>query len=200
MDRDAHDVPIPCIERQADVGWRDTPCRLTHHFDGRFEPRDLRAERDRIVRSPRRYQSVSLVCGVMTFAFRVSSSIKETQAKLDSANDDRHRRHLDFLREASTGEGATITPRTASQAREAWQLIRDCTANRMPVPAAMTGDDGRVFYSWDRGRHHMELEIAPGEPAFFFYRDRETGETWSEEGAIAYGLTTDASARLLLFI
>lgn len=113
---------------------------------------------------------------------------------------DRHRQHLAFLREASTGEDASITPEAAIQVADAWSLIRCVTDNRMPVPAAMTGPDGQMFYSWDRGRHHLELVIIPGQPAEFFYRDRETRETWFEEYEVGHRLPDDTVSRLRLLL
>jgi hypothetical protein len=45
----------------------------------------------------------------------------------------------------------------------------------------------------------MELEIVPNEPAFFFYRDRQTGETWSQDYEVGDRLTAGIVSRLELF-
>jgi len=119
--------------------------------------------------------------------------------KRDPVELSRHWRHVAFLREASRGDHAAITPQIARQLMIAWSYIRRVTQNRMPVPAAMTGPDGQMFYSWDRGHHHMELEIIPDEPAFFFYRDRRTGKTWSEDYVVGDRLSADVISRLELF-
>lgn len=50
--------------------------------------------------------------------------------------------------------------------------------HRLPPAAACSGPDGVMFYSWDRGRYHLEVEILPDNTAEFFYRDRETEEFW----------------------
>ena len=75
-----------------------------------------------------------------------------------------------------------ISEETKSQARLAWIMIEGC-GDRIPVPAAVTGPDGEMFYSWNRGPHHLELEIIPGQPAEWFYRNRETeeyaGDDWT---------------------
>jgi hypothetical protein len=57
-----------------------------------------------------------------------------------------------------------------------------------------------MFYSWDRGKHHMELEIIPGQPAQFFYRNRETGQLWGEDYTIGTAVPAEALQRFKLFI
>ena len=56
-----------------------------------------------------------------------------------------------------------------------------------------------MFYSWDSGRHHLELEIIPGQPAEFFYRDRETEQFWGEDYTIGDRLPTRVVEKLSLF-
>jgi hypothetical protein len=69
----------------------------------------------------------------------------------------------------------------------------------LPIPAACTGPDGQMLYTWDRGKHHLELEIIPGQSAEYFYRDRETGELWGEDYTIGDPLSPDAIRKLKLF-
>ena len=57
-----------------------------------------------------------------------------------------------------------------------------------------------MFYSWDKGRHHLELEIIPGKVAEFFYRDRETGTLWGEDYTIGDVLPSEGVDKLELFI
>jgi hypothetical protein len=45
----------------------------------------------------------------------------------------------------------------------------------------------------------LELEIIPGQPAEFFYRDRESGELWAEDYAIGDPLPATAISKLKLF-
>jgi len=131
---------------------------------------------------------------------KVSAPVNRlTAAKRDPVELSRHWRHLAFLKQVSSGDEPAITQHIASQSMRAWVDIRRATRNRMPVPAAVTGPDGQMFYSWDRGRHHMELEIVPDEPAFFFYRDRQTGETWSQDYEVGDRLTAGIVSRLELF-
>jgi hypothetical protein len=90
-----------------------------------------------------------------------------------------HARQLEFLREVDDRA-------VAVEAAYLSGVLHGATGGRMPIPAACTGPEGTMFYSWDCGRHHLELEIAPGEPAYFFYGhgDRESGGTWSQKYAI----------------
>jgi len=110
-----------------------------------------------------------------------------------------HVEHLDFLKRVSAGDDAPITPETATLAKRAWQMIWLASGRAIPVPAACTGPDGKMFYSWDRGRHHLELEIIPGQDAEFFYRDRETGHLWGEDYRIGDPLPAEAVAKLRFF-
>jgi hypothetical protein len=57
-----------------------------------------------------------------------------------------------------------------------------------------------MSYSWDRGRHHLELEITPGQPSVFFYRDRQTGTFWGDEYTVGDSLTDEVVQRLRLFV
>jgi hypothetical protein len=107
--------------------------------------------------------------------------------------------HMAFLKRVSMGENSPITPQTALLAQKAWQKIWKATDCKMPVPAACTGPDGEMFYSWDCGRHHLELEIIPGKPAEFFYRDRETEYFWGEDYNIGESLSPEAVEKLKLF-
>jgi len=78
-------------------------------------------------------------------------------------------------------------------------LIALASNGEIAVPAACTGPDGEMFYSWDSGRHHLELEIIPGKPAEFFYRDRETEMVWGEDYIIGTSLPAAVVDKLSLF-
>jgi hypothetical protein len=107
--------------------------------------------------------------------------------------------HRDYLHRVSAGAHAPISLETAANAMKAWNAIWAASGGAMPVPAACTGPNGEMFYSWDRGRHHLELEIVPGKAAEFFYRDRETEELWTEDYAIGEALSPAAIAKLQFF-
>ena len=107
-----------------------------------------------------------------------------------------HVEHLKFLKEVSTGEEPAITPETASMATEAWRQIWLASGGRIPVPSACTNADGKVFYSWDSGRYHLDLDIVPGEPAGFFFCDRETDKYWCEDYQIGSPLPKEVVAQL----
>lgn len=111
----------------------------------------------------------------------------------------KHMQHLEYLKRVSTGERAKISPETAALAMRAWRSIWQAANGHISVPAACTGPDGEMFYSWDRGRHHLELEIIPGQPAEFFYRDRETERFWGEDYTIGDPLPAEVVAALPLF-
>lgn len=108
-------------------------------------------------------------------------------------------RHLSYLRVISTGPHAVASRGVARLAARAWLDVSDATGNAMSVPAAATGPDGQVMYVWDKGRHHLELEIAPDCSAEFFYRDREGSELWGGEYRPGVAFDSELLAKLKLF-
>lgn len=88
------------------------------------------------------------------------------------------REHLSYLREVSRGEGKLISVQTARQAALAWLDCWEATGYAIPLPAACTGPDGQMQYTWDRDDYHLELNFSPSEAPSFFYRHRQTGELW----------------------
>jgi hypothetical protein len=112
---------------------------------------------------------------------------------------DAHTEHMRYLDEVSAGDDPLITSITATLAAQAWEQVRAATGDTMPVPSACTGPDGQMFYGWDRGRHHLELEIIPGKPADYFYRDRQTNECWGEEYTVGDPLPGPVLAILSYF-
>jgi hypothetical protein len=113
----------------------------------------------------------------------------------------RLKEHLDYLKSVSTqGVHPLITRDTAKKARRAWWVAWEATGFALPIPAACTGPDGQLLYVWDRGRHHLELEIIPGQPAEWFYRDRQSGQLWGEDYRIGDPLPVGAVEKLRFFI
>ena len=111
----------------------------------------------------------------------------------------RHRRHLAYLTRVSTGGEALISPAVADSAALAWEIIRRRSGYQISVPSACTGPDGEMFYAWDSGRHHLELEMIPGQAAEFFYRDRVTEHFWGEDYAVGDPLPARVVEMLHLF-
>lgn len=112
----------------------------------------------------------------------------------------RHLEHMNYLGRVSQGSNSPITEATAAAAKDAWHIIWKASGYSMPVPAACTGPDGQMFYSWDQGRHHLELEIIPDKAAEFFYRDRESGKIWGEDYRVGDPLSAEAVHKLEYFI
>ncbi len=129
----------------------------------------------------------------------IHPQIRTARQELSAKAFTMHMEHLSFLKHVSTGERPSITPDTARSASMAWRLIWKASDYKMPVPAAGTGPDGEMFYAWNAGRYHLELEIIPGQPAEFFYRDRETGEFWGEDYEVGAPLPPKIVAKLGLF-
>lgn len=112
----------------------------------------------------------------------------------------RIKEHFVYLSEISRGQNASISPQTASEARQIWYDLWAASGFALPVPAACTGPDARLMYAWDRDEHHFEIELIPGEPTELFYRNRQTGELWGEEYTVGHPLPQGTAAKLRLFI
>jgi hypothetical protein len=110
-----------------------------------------------------------------------------------SGREQRMNRFIGMLREI--GE---ISPDMAQQAWQGWQLLK-AAARTLSVPDASSGRNGEFLYIWDRGDHHLELEIYPGGTADFFYAHRTAGHLWGAEYRIGDPLNQDILERLKLF-
>jgi hypothetical protein len=65
------------------------------------------------------------------------------------------------------------TPIVALRAWMLWISLRGA-----PMPNACAIDDGGMIYTWDKDRHHFEIEFVLDGPTEYFYMDRVTGATW----------------------
>lgn len=77
--------------------------------------------------------------------------------------------------------------------------IRSATGGMLPAPSAITNADGSVFYAWDRGKHHLSVDIKPGQPVEWFYCKRGTDEFWGEDWEIPTPLPGRVVEALKLF-
>ncbi len=83
---------------------------------------------------------------------------------------------------------------------EAWRSIPKPA--EIPYPSVGIGPDGQVLYCWDKGRHHLELEIfpTPGTPAEFFYMDRAGDEKWVEDYNVGDFLSPLVIDKFMIFV
>jgi hypothetical protein len=87
-----------------------------------------------------------------------------------------------YLRKRVTDH--SITAPTAALAVQMLQAVREATP-QLPEPDASATCEGDVLFTWDRGEHHLELQVYDDGAGDLFYRDRETGEI--EGGAFHLG-------------
>lgn len=84
-------------------------------------------------------------------------------------------RYLDSL----TMPRGPLSPFLAKQVTDLWEHLERSLGNLDPPHATVTPDSGFAM-SWDRGRHHFEVEIDPTSTYGWFYMDRasvlRTGE------------------------
>lgn len=95
------------------------------------------------------------------------------------------RRELERLRDARLREYAAeweqylsqLESPVAEDVRRIWAYL----SQRLWAPEAAPTDDGFRMV-WDRGPHHLQVEVLPGGRYDWFYRDRDTEKLQSEEG------------------
>lgn len=112
---------------------------------------------------------------------------------------ERIKNHLDWLRDLHNGEDAVLSRAIFNAAVLSWDEIDQESEGRMPLPAACTGPDGQMFYSWDKDEHHLEIELDPGDGNFWFYRNRKTEIMWGDDWAVGSKLPWWLPKKLALF-
>src|SRR5438445_5585625 len=105
---------------------------------------------------------------------------------------------VDYLNQSVDQE--LITPRVARLAWNAWTSLSNSTGNALLVPDACPGPDGELLYTWDRGEHHLELEIFADTPAELFYENELSGEIGEATLVIGEPVAAEVLNRLRLFV
>lgn len=85
-----------------------------------------------------------------------------------------------FLRDLATPLGA-LSPQTARQVLELWQAI-ERSGEEVPPPFAAATESGGLSMTWDRGRHHFEIEVLSDGTYDWFYMDRNAKGRAGAEG------------------
>lgn len=105
---------------------------------------------------------------------------------------------LEYLRRAAAERA--ISWDTATQAWNIWLRLNEIVSERLSVPDAAPALGGQLIYTWDRGEHHLEVEIFPDAPSEFFYLNRETDEDWAADYIIGNAFPGELIEKLQLFI
>jgi hypothetical protein len=105
---------------------------------------------------------------------------------------------VDYLNQMVDQE--LITPRVARLAWNAWTALSNSAGNALLVPDACPGPDGELLYTWDRGEHHLELEIFAESPAEFFYENDASGEVGEAAFVVGESVPAEVVPRLRLFV
>jgi hypothetical protein len=89
---------------------------------------------------------------------------------------------------------------TADLGRQMWSELSKAANGRLRVPNAAPALGGQLLYTWDRGAHHLEVEIFPDAPSEFFYLNRETDEDWAADYNVGDSLPDGLLEKLYFFI
>ena len=96
-------------------------------------------------------------------------------------------------------DAGDISQSTATLALRAWASISELLAQNLPVPDAAPGPEGQLLFVWNKGEHHLELEIFPDSPSEFFYFNRVTNESWEDEYNANTPVSQQAKDKLSIF-
>ena len=94
----------------------------------------------------------------------------------------------------------SVAADVAAAARQMWTKLSAATGNQLPLPDACPGPDGDLLYTWDRGDHHLEVEIELGTAPTAFYWNRRTGETWEADLEESSPVPEEVLSRLKVFL
>jgi hypothetical protein len=73
-----------------------------------------------------------------------------------------------------------LSPFLVKQIFDLWESLESSLGNLEPPHATVTPEQGFAM-SWDRGRHHFEVEIDPASTYGWFYMDRGSEVRTGEE-------------------
>jgi hypothetical protein len=73
-----------------------------------------------------------------------------------------------------------LTPTCAKQIRDLWSAL-ERGAERVRPPHAAVTPAGGLSMTWDKGRHHFEIDVMPDGKYDWFYMDRESEARASQE-------------------
>ena len=108
---------------------------------------------------------------------------------------DGERRWLTYLR--GLPDSGAVSSYIAAAAEHLWRAIRPI-AGSVSVPDAVATETGGIFMSWDRGDHHVEIELMSTGRYDWFYRDRRTGNYGGGEDFPIQVLAPELLSQLLL--
>lgn len=108
--------------------------------------------------------------------------------------DFRPQRLFHFIERAKQSQ--EIEPQTAAFAWDTWGLLNNTLSKALSVPDASYGPDGQFLFIWDKGEHHLELEIEPSGQAYFFYRNRSSGALWDSDYKVGEPLSHEIIEKL----
>ncbi len=86
-----------------------------------------------------------------------------------------------YLRGLAAPQGA-LAPEAARRVQELWRTIQRAEGS-VPPPFAAATEGGGLSMTWDRGRHHLELEVLADGTCDWFYMDRDSAERAGEDAA-----------------
>ena len=78
-------------------------------------------------------------------------------------------------------QAGEISEATLNQSMTIWHNIKGIIPGILAAPSLDFMSEGRVLLTWNQGEHHLDIEIIPNAPIEFFYRNRNTDETWEYE-------------------
>ncbi|HKH44800.1 MAG TPA: hypothetical protein VKM72_09065 [Thermoanaerobaculia bacterium] len=99
-----------------------------------------------------------------------------------------------FLRSLAAPQGP-LSPVRATQVLELWQSL-ERSWGEIPPPHAAATEAGGFSMTWDRGRHHFEIEVLTDGTYDWFYMDRDSQDRAGAEAVPLNSCGPEMSAYL----
>ena len=92
-----------------------------------------------------------------------------------------------------------LTAEHAESVKRFWRHLRSLRSWNLPVPQAGPTEAPGFLLVWDRGRHHLEIEIYDDGTFDWFYRDRRDESYFGDDGLAPDARPSDLMDRIHLF-
>jgi hypothetical protein len=70
---------------------------------------------------------------------------------------------------------------------------------QLMTPSASPGEDAVLMFVWSKGEHYLECEMFVSGEVEFFYRNRRTRATWSEDVAVFNQISKQIMEKVAIF-
>jgi hypothetical protein len=129
---------------------------------------------------------------------RIQQIVREPlPCKILSAEDTQLSNYLESLLERGFSEGLINSAKTILSSLVIWTARY--YQKQLLTPSASPGEDAALMFVWSKGEHYLECEMFVSGEVEFFYRNRRTRATWSEDVAVFNQISKQIMEKVAIF-